>query len=349
MVLQGWEALAVLVGMAVIIGLLIAALVLLYKVSRKPASIVATTSRGMGRVAVVVNPTKFTDLVSLRRSVYRACLELGYGQPSWFETTERDPGYGQSKQAINEGAEVVLACGGDGTVRTVVEAVMGTDTSVGIVPSGTGNILARNLDIPVNNMEHAIEVALSGQTRRIDVGQITVDDNPSQAFIVMAGFGFDAAVMMDAPEAVKAKLGWFAYYLSGVKNLRGHKQRVSITVGGSEPLDRQVRTVIIGNVGRLVGGLNLMPTATPDDGQLNAIAMAPGKFMGWGAVAHELTLPNAPSTGAVERFAGQSITVVANEPMPVQVDGDPVGRGRRIQASVEKHALKVRAPRSARA
>ncbi len=129
------------------------------------------------RAGVVINPTKFTDLPSVRARISAACLANGWGEPLFYETTMEDPGQGQAAQAVRDGADIVCTLGGDGTVRNVAGALVGTETALGILPAGTGNLLARNLDLPVA-LEAAVTVALTGRNRRIDVGELVIARGP---------------------------------------------------------------------------------------------------------------------------------------------------------------------------
>ena len=124
----------------------------------------------------MVNPTKFDDLAvggaQMTSGVQaarlgRAALHRDHGQGP------RRPG--QARQALDEGVTIVCALGGDGTVRAVAEALVGTETPMGLLPGGTGNLLARNLDLPVDSLDEALRVALTGQNKRVDVGRLTVD------------------------------------------------------------------------------------------------------------------------------------------------------------------------------
>src|SRR5690606_34246184 len=144
-------------------------------------------------------------------------------------TTVEDPGRGQAEQAVREGAQVVCSLGGDGTVRAVASGLVGTQTALGILPAGTGNLLARNLDLPVDSFDTAVRVALTGRNRRIDVGELLVGDTDAQGepvgervshyFLILAGIGLDAAIVGDTSEDLKKRVGWPAYMLSGLKNL----------------------------------------------------------------------------------------------------------------------------------
>lgn len=140
------------------------------------------TSTGPQRTAVVVNPVKVPDLDELRRTITDALTAEGWPEPMWLETTVDDPGAGQATRAVRDGAELVLACGGDGTVMACVTALAGSDVALAVLPAGTGNLLAANLGL-AGDLATGLEVVLQGGRRRIDVGAVG-----RQSFAVMAGF-----------------------------------------------------------------------------------------------------------------------------------------------------------------
>ncbi|MGH4024533.1 MAG: diacylglycerol/lipid kinase family protein, partial [Pseudonocardiaceae bacterium] len=149
--------------------------------------------------AVVVNPTRFDDISLLQAEITSVCTELGWAEPLWLETTAEDPGLGQARAALAAGADVVLACGGDGTIRNVAQILAGSGTALGLLPAGTGNLLARNLAVQLSDPAAAARAALSGENRSVDVGRVTIDGGAEeQVFLVMAGMGFDAAIMAGA-------------------------------------------------------------------------------------------------------------------------------------------------------
>jgi diacylglycerol kinase (ATP) len=315
----------------------------------RPEGVLATPGP-LKRAAIIVNPTKFADAETLE--LVRDELDLvssgaGWDPPMWLETTVEDPGTGQARAAAEAGASVVCALGGDGTVRAVAAALAGTDTPMGLLPAGTGNLLARNLDLPVDRLGDALEVALTGQNHRIDVGRINVQPLAPQKpkdhlFLVMAGLGFDAAVMADAPERLKLTVGWLAYTVSGAKNLRGPQFKVRLRVDEGEELTRRVRTVVIGNCGRLQGGLVLMPEAELDDGWLDAVVLAPDGMVGWMAVGLRLASKRRRGHERVEHLRLKAITIAVEEPVEVQIDGDPIGQAVTLTAHVDPAALVVR-------
>ena len=307
--------------------------------------------------AVVINPSKFADVEPLREQITRACADLGWAEPLWLETTVDDPGIGQTREALAAGADLVAACGGDGTVRCVAQVLAGTGTALGLVPAGTGNLLARNLDfvisraaeISADDVGAAMRVALTGDDRRIDVGWVSVvgphgeeHRRPEErAFLVMAGMGFDAAVMASVPEKLKAKVGPIAYFVSGLRELHGHRTRVRIDVDGVSHT-RRVRTVVVGNVGKLQGGLTLMPDAEVDDGYLDAVSMGPRGLFGWLDIAGRLITRRGRADGQMDHWRGREIILTADQPQPAQLDGDPVGDARQMRLRIDEGALVVR-------
>ena len=283
------------------------------------------------RAAVIVNPTKFDHVAKVRDEVRALCQETGWDEPLWLETTEDDQGSGQTKEALD----------------------------------GTGNLLARNLDLPVDSLRDALAIALTGEERVIDVGVLRVnpapmdgegevDDQPVDAealapedtgpeelhFLVMAGMGFDADIMADAPEGLKSKVGWAAYLVSGAKHLWGSQFKAQVTTD-TETFSRRTRSVIIGNCGK-IQGLALMPEAQVDDGKLDALMLSPDGGIGWGAVLLRLVTAKRKGHHRVTHHTTRNITVNASRAVQVQLDGDTIGERTSISAHVLPAALRVR-------
>jgi diacylglycerol kinase family enzyme len=307
------------------------------------------------RAGIIVNPTKFADLDAVRARVTTTCLAQGWGEPIWLETTIDDPGTGQARQAVAEGAAVVCPLGGDGTVRAVATALVGTETPLGPLPGGTGNLLARNLDLPFDSIEKALVVALTGQNVRIDVGRLSVDPSGQHAvpeehlFLVMAGVGLDAAIMAGAPERLKARVGSAAYVVSGFQNFLGPQFKVRMKVDGEGEFSRRTRTVVVGNCGKLFGGLVLIPGARLDDGVLDSVVLSPRGVVGWSAVAGHVVTRQRRGHPLIDRHAGQEIRIDVDQPQEVQLDGDIIGTARSMTARVDHLALVVRVGVSAQA
>ena len=322
-------------------------------------------------VAFVANPSK-QDVPALQVAVRSACQEQGLPQPLWFETTIADPGVGQTRAAVAQGADVVVAIGGDGTVRAVAEGLVGTGVPMGLIPLGTGNLLARNLDLPLSDPMAALRTALEGRDRTIDVGwlrvhrwQSEIDDPVSDAvdalvdeqdlprdhiFLVIAGLGFDAAMVAGTDEQLKARVGWIAYFVSGMRHLHGRRTRIHVRLDDQPMTSTRLRSLLIGNCGKLPGGITLLPDALLDDGWLDIAAIdTRGGIAGWAQLFGEVMLQGAgvrndlpAKIGRIDHTRAQEVRVVVQGGEHVQVDGDIVGQVTELSARVDHAALVVR-------
>ncbi|MGK5443497.1 diacylglycerol/lipid kinase family protein [Micromonospora sp. URMC 105] len=293
------------------------------------------------RSAVVVNPSKVTDLDQFRRIVDDALAAAGWPAPAWYETTVEDPGRGQTEAAVEAGAQVVFACGGDGTVMACISGLVGTEAALAVLPQGTGNLLAANLGLS-NDLAAGLQVAVERGMRRLDVG--AVED---RYFAVMAGMGFDAQMLQDTSETTKARIGWPAYVVGAAKHLRDRPMRVSIRVDGRPPLRRRARTVLVANVGRLQGGVRLLTDAEPDDGWLDVAVLTPRTLrhwlaMGWALVRRRGSVPR------MEVLRARRVEITSNRPQPRQLDGDLIEPGRSLKVEIKPESLWLCVPRPER-
>ncbi len=348
-------------GMAVTVAVWV---LLVPDAARIPHELAVLTGTGRKRVAVILNPAKVGDVNDFKAKVLAVAARDGWKQPLWFETTIEDPGPGQAQAALEQGVDLIVAAGGDGTVRAVCEEAARTGVAVGILPHGTGNLLARNLGLPLN-IRDALDVAFGGQDKAIDLATFranTVLDDPAgetisdpdadngkpvgtdTCFLVMAGLGMDAEIMTGVDDVLKEKVGWFAYFVSGIKAARYPAMKVAISVDDGEFRKFKARTVVVGNVGFLQGGIPLLPDAQIDDGQLDVVVLAPKRFIGWLAIIVRVLGRQRRTNERLDRLAGQKVVIRAEKPMPMQLDGDPVGSGTEITAEVQHGVLLVRVP-----
>lgn len=295
-------------------------------------------------VAAILNPVKVDDPAAFRAMLEKMAAESGWGEVLWWETKVDDTGYAMAHEAAVSGADVVIAIGGDGTIRAVCEELAGTGIPVGIVPAGTGNLLARNLSIPLY-LRAAVDVGLNGQDRAIDMVRVSGDAMDEAVFLVMAGMGFDAAIMEGVNEEFKKKVGWLAYVWSALKALMFPAIKVEVSVDGGEPTVHRARTVVIGNVGTLQAGMPLIPDAALDDGQLDVVLLYPRSFFSWFPVAARVLTKNRRTDESITRMTGHSVVVRASAPAPRQLDGDLIESGRELRAVCEQGRLLVRVPR----
>ncbi|KHL04528.1 diacylglycerol/lipid kinase family protein [Sinomonas humi] len=293
---------------------------------------------------LIVNPIK-QGAEEIRAMFRRYCAEQG-AQPAVLETSVEDPGGGMARQALEGGADFVVVAGGDGTVRAVAGELAGTGVPLGVVPLGTGNLLARNLGIPVDAPVDAFAVAVSGQERHIDVAWAAADDDEELAFVVMAGMGLDATVMANTSDDLKAKAGWLAYVVSAGQSIIGNSYRMRVEVDGRLAVARRQRGVMVGNCGRIQGNVEVFPGAKPDDGIVDVLSVAPHGVLGWfrvvGTLLSRFRRHSPPELG---HFKGARVRIEASRPHDIQLDGDHLGKGKLVSIRVDPGALTIRVPR----
>ncbi len=287
---------------------------------------------------MVMNPVKLDDAEKFRAAVGTAMAEHGWSEPIWLETTREDPGEGQARQAVKDGAALVLACGGDGTVTAAAAGVAGTGIPLAVIPFGTGNLLARNLGLPMDHGE-ALAVALTGRDRQLDVGGAN-----GSPFLTMAGIGLDAKMLAGASEPVKKRFGWVAYLGSALRHLRDRPMRITLRTDEDPPLRRRASLVIAGNVGELQGGLPLLPDARPDDGRLDLVVLTARGLGSWLQVAAQVVLRRPGGTDQVLRRTFRELRVETGHPHRWELDGEVMGRTRQLVITVRPGTLLVRVP-----
>jgi diacylglycerol kinase family enzyme len=289
----------------------------------------------------IVHPLKSGGLDTAVDRLARWAHAAGVSTPHVVATTADSPGSEQARSAVASGADLVLAWGGDGTVRSVAEGLTGTDVPLGIIPAGTGNLLARNLGIPLS-MGDAGAVAFDGSDRRVDVVEIGLGGLVTTSTVI-AGIGLDA-VLIDASEGLKDAIGPSAYVLNTVRAARQRPMRVGVAVDGGEPHWFSARSVLVANVGGLVGGLDVVPESDASDGMLHVIVLPLTRPIDWVRTGARLALRRAVHDNSRFHLQGSTAWVVASEDQPRQVDGDVVAPGRTIQARVRPGAVVVRVP-----
>ncbi|MET8157857.1 diacylglycerol kinase family protein [Sphaerisporangium sp. NPDC005289] len=286
-----------------------------------------------------MNPLRVADPDRHRADVTAELARHGWDEPLWYETTAEDPGAGVTAKALAEGVDVVFASGGDGTVRGCAEGLMGTGVPLAILPAGTGNLLARNLGMPTA-LPEAVRVGVAGRTRAIDLG--VLDGRP---FVVMAGIGLDAAMADSTSENAKNRIGWLAYVSGVVKHITDRPFRVTLRLDGRTTIRRRAVMVLVGNVGRLQGGLELLPEARPDDGLLDILILAPRTPTDWLHVAWHVLTRSRRHDRRAERYTASRALITVDPPVLHECDGDPIGHATTMSVETRPKALLLRTPR----
>jgi len=316
------------------------------------------------RIAVVVNPTK-VDMNELRAAVADAEAEAGWADSLWLETSVDDPGQGRAGEAIAARVTAVLAAGGDGTVRAVAEGMLDSGIPMVLVPAGTGNLLARNLNLPIGRLADSVGIAVSGVDQAIDMGvaEITRADGETEthAFVVMVGIGLDAKMIAATNPDLKKRVGWLAYVEAVARIGRDvNAVRLRYTLDGSAERVTTIHTLLIGNCGALPGGVIILPDAQIDDGLLDVVAMRPKNLWGWMRVSYAVVWENGvlqkskvgkrilaadKSVRALRYFQGRSMTLAFERPEEFEIDGEEMGLIAKLDVRVAPASLVVRVPR----
>lgn len=293
------------------------------------------------RVAVIANEASGSSLDDGElRAAFDEALDGADAETTWLPTTEDSPGTEQARQAVEDGADVVVACGGDGTVRAVLEGVAGSASTLAIVPLGTGNLLASNLELP-DGLD-AVPLTTGANTRTLDVGVVN-----GERFAVMAGAGLDAAMVGDADPALKRRVGTLAYVVSAARNLRGLRSRMfraEVTVDGEHAWSGRTVMVLVGNCGTVSGGLEVFPDADPADGVLDIAVLSATRWREWASVLWRLVRSTPQRPELVARRQGTRMHVRFDRPVRYELDGEVRSPTTELAFDVEPGALAIRVP-----
>jgi diacylglycerol kinase (ATP) len=293
------------------------------------------------RCAVVYNPIKISD--DLREAITRHATASGWNDAIWLATPAENPGSVITDQVVSAKVDRVIAVGGDGTVRTVADRLAESGIPMAVVPLGTGNLLARNLDIPLSEAE-ALDVAFGEHTRDIDLIKVTVDGVPGEHFAVIAGLGIDAMIMEETHPELKDAIGAGAYFIAAAKAVGRTPIDMRITLDDQRPRHRHAMICAIGNVGMLAGNLMLIPGARPDDGRLDVYVASPHRLTHWLRVVLRLITRQPRADDHVDQWQASQVEVRLKHPDPYQLDGDVVADCRSLRAEVCPGALTVCVP-----
>jgi len=266
--------------------------------------------------------------------------DLGWAEPLWLETSADEHGEQQAAMAVASGVDLVLASGGDGTITACASGVAGSGIPLGVLPSGTGNLLARNLGVPLD-INEALSVALTGAEQRVDMGVVN-----GRPFVVMAGLGFDAEMLAGTGEGLKRRAGWVAYVLTALRHLWDRPTRVVLRADGGPSLRRWSSGVIVGNVGTLQANIRLLPDAAPDDGVLDVAVLTAWGLIGWLGLAADVLLLRRKTT-RLTRLTCRDLVVRCRRPRPWEVDGEVIGSASELRVSLKPGDLLVRVPAGA--
>jgi diacylglycerol kinase (ATP) len=286
------------------------------------------------KVAVVAHSGKVLGggLLELRRVL----AESGVDDLFWAEVPKSRHAPPQVERALETGAELVFVWGGDGMVRRCAGVLAGTPASMAIVPAGTANLLATNLGVP-KDIAKAVAIGLRGDRRRLDVGRLN-----GERFVVMAGAGFDAAMIRGAANGrLKERFGRLAYVWSGAANLRTKPFRAVVAVDGTRWFKGKASCILLGNVGTLFGGVEVFEHASPEDGRLElGVATADG-LVEWSRLLARTAFGSPSASPFVKTTSARSIKVKLDRKVRYELDGGDRRKLKSFKVDVEPAALRV--------
>ncbi|NOT07926.1 MAG: diacylglycerol kinase family lipid kinase [Gemmatimonadales bacterium] len=300
----------------------------------------------MSRVLLIANPVAARTRDHVRMRVAEALARAGWRTEIAITTGPADAKV-FAREAVAAGVDVVAVFGGDGTSMQAVASIVGTDVALGLIPGGTGNLLAGNLGVPSNPLR-AVRAITHGRRRKIDLGRVALPDG-AHYFGVACGAGIDAHIMGQTTAVHKRRFGMTAYWATTFRSLPLLKSTpVTVTVDGRRA-DVRATIVLIMNCREMIPGLvPIRPDIHPDDGILDLITVAADTpWQGVRALARAIANGRRSVIRSYPELyydRGTRFTVEPAEALPVQFDGDPVGTTP-FTAEVLPGALTVMVPR----
>lgn len=290
----------------------------------------------MERLAVIAHEKKTMGggLKELRRLL----AEAGHRQPLWYEVPKSKKAPPAVAAALEAGAEVLLVWGGDGMVQRCIDALAGSDVALAILPAGTANLLATNLGIPLD-LARALAIALRGKRRKLDVGVIN-----GERFAVMAGSGFDSRMIRKADGPSKKRLGRLAYLRAGVTALGTRAVPTQIRVDGSVWFEGPASSVLVGNVGKVAGGVKVFANASPWDGTLEVGVVTARSTWQWLRVLSRAASGRVDRSPFVALTRGREIVVELGRKRSYELDGGIRPATKRLRIHLEPAALTICTP-----
>jgi len=263
----------------------------------------------------------------------------GIADPLWIEVPKSRYAPKQVKRALAKGTELIFVWGGDGTVQRCIDAAAGSAAALAILPAGTANLLATNLGIP-RDIEQAVDIGLLGERRKLDVGRFN-----GEKFAVMAGAGFDASMIQQADGSLKERLGRVAYVWTGSQQLRAKPFKAKIEVDGAPWYTGAASCILVGNVGRLFGGVEVFADARPDDGRLELGVVNADGVTDWVRTLARAAVGQAERSPLVQATSAKRIKVKLNRKVLYEIDGGDREKVKSFGIKVEPAAITICLPR----
>ncbi|HEV8193181.1 MAG TPA: diacylglycerol kinase family protein, partial [Ktedonobacterales bacterium] len=228
-----------------------------------------------------------------------------------------------AQEADANGYNVVVDCGGDGTLNEIIEGVVGTDVAVGTLPGGTANLWAH--EVGISRQLRVAALQLIGAVRqRVDVGRVAVNGHHKRHFLLMAGLGFDAAILTHLSKPLKQRVGALAYVPATLASLRTyHGAAIRVEMDDIHWQGR-IQQLVVGNTRRYGGFTRITPDAYADDGLLDVSLITSRGPLSLGRQFSALLLRQRPSMASSETYRAASVSIYSPLVLPLQVDGGKI-------------------------
>jgi diacylglycerol kinase (ATP) len=291
------------------------------------------------KVAVVAHSGKSFGggLTELRRLL----AEAGVDDLRWYEVDKSRHAPASVRKARKHGAELLFVWGGDGMVQRCVNELVGHPVTMAVLPAGTANLFATNMGIPTD-LEEAVAVGLHGQRRTIDVGLLN-----GEAFAVMAGVGFDAAMIRAAGSGLKDRFGRAAYIWTGSRELRTKPFHARVKTDGVTWYDGEASCILLGNVSRLFGGLEVFEDVQLDDNQLEVGIVTASGMVAWLRLLGRAVVGSAASSPLAQTTKAHRVKIRLDRKVRYELDGGDRTKVRAIKAKAKGQAITICVPATA--
>ena len=262
----------------------------------------------------------------------------GFDDPLWYEVPKSKMVPARIKQARKNGAELIFAWGGDGTVQRSIDSLVGHSIVLSILPAGTANLLATNLGIPTD-LEEAVLTGLNGSNKVLDVGRMN-----GEHFAVMAGTGLDALMIKDADRGLKDRFGRAAYIWTGARNVSHKLTKTKIRIDGNTWFDGECSCILVGNVSDVLGGISVFDHARPDDGKLDVAVVTADGAMQWARALTRAVVGHADKSPLVQMTTATKIEIKMKKALPYELDGGKRPKTDLLKIKVVPNAITIRVP-----
>jgi YegS/Rv2252/BmrU family lipid kinase len=294
----------------------------------------------MKRVAVIAHSKKSIGggLPELRRRLEeRDGIEV-----MWYEVPKSAKAGKRARAAAKEGADLVLVWGGDGSVQQCIDGLAGTGVTLAIMPAGTANLFATNLGVP-SSIEEALDIAFNGRRATLDTGVVN-----GEHFAVMSGTGFDARMIGMVSGKTKRRLGRVAYVWTGLKAARAKPISMTVDADGSTWFSGDATCLLVANVPKVIGGMEVFPDADPENGTLEVGLVTAHGLGQWAKVLMDVVGGHAETARYVHRTRARELNVKTKGSQPYELDGGARPATKELHFSIEPDAINVMVPEGER-